>query len=65
MTMKTAIKDLKPGDLVQCEHGVATITSTQKECIFEGNLWRVDMGEKGQQFAGGDDKVLVLEKGVS
>lgn len=58
MTQKTAIKDLKPGDRVQCKHGVATIVSIQKQYIFEPAPWLVDMGEDGEQIADGDDKVM-------
>jgi TusA-related sulfurtransferase len=58
MTSK-AIKELKPGDVVQLKTGnVATVRRVYRETIFEGDVWTVEHSQ-GEDTAHGSAKVAM------
>lgn len=58
-----AIRDLKPGDVVQLEDGnCATINRVYREAIFEGDVWAVEYNGGGT-VANGLDRVALAPQG--
>jgi preprotein translocase subunit YajC len=57
-----AIKDLKPGDMIQLVSGYgAIVKKVYRETIFEGDVWTVEH-EQGQDTANGGDIVAMVQK---
>jgi hypothetical protein len=60
-TKSKAIKDLRPGDVVQLASGnCATVKRAYRETLFEGNVWTVEHSQ-GQDTASGLDRVAILQ----
>jgi len=62
-TQSKAIKDLRPGDVVQLRSGHwAMVKRAYRDAIFEGDVWTVEHSQ-GQDTARGLDRVAINHPG--
>jgi hypothetical protein len=60
MTQKIKVRDLRPGNSVQCDGGVfVTVRKAYREAIFEGDVWCIETDDGNKWADSGNDKVLV------